>query len=132
MKNHKYQQINVRLNVPGEAVRFSAETDKQYARVHGIFISMKNDSATIGTQIGLKLNGQEVFDDAHEVRLLSCGNQVAPNRKFFLFEERLEGGGSSVEGKITDGGTLNESYFPIDVRIYLWLMNEKCDHEKSL
>ena len=124
MKNHKFQQITVRFDLPGDVKRFSAETDKQFARLRGIYVSMKSETALIGTQLGFKVNGQDVFDEAHEVRLLTCGNQVAPNNKFFLFEEYLEAGGSSIEGKLTDGAILNESAYPMDVRIYLWLINE--------
>ncbi len=129
MKYHKFQQIKVRLTAPGDAVRFSAETDKQYARVRGIYMSFPTDAAMAGSMIGLKINGHEVFDELHESRLLTCGNQVAPNNKFFLFEEVLEAGGSTVEGKLTDPGTLNESWFPMDVKIYLWLMNDKLPEE---
>lgn len=129
MKYHKFQQIKVRLNTPGDAVRFSAETDKQYARVRGIYISYPTDQAMVGSMIGLKINGQEVFDELHESRLLTCGNQVAPNNKFFLFEEELEAGGSAIEGKLTDPNLLNEQWFPMDVKIYLWLINDKLKEE---
>jgi hypothetical protein len=83
----------------------------------------------VGSTIGLKINGQEVFDELHESRLLTCGNQVAPNNKFFLFEENLEAGGSAIEGKITDPNLLNEQWFPMDVKIYLWLINDKLKEE---
>jgi hypothetical protein len=93
---------------------------------------MKSETALVGTQIGFKVNGQEVFDEAHEVRLLTCGNQVAPNQKYFLFEEFLEGSGSSIEGKLTDGGVLNEGAYPLDVKIYLWLVNDPYLQEKEI
>ena len=131
MKYHKFQQIVVRLTQPNIGVRFSLETDKQYSTVRGLFISMKNDAAAFGTCIGMKVNNQEIFDDLHEIRLLTCGNQVAPNKKFFLFEEKIDAGGSTIEGKLTDGGTLNESFFPIDVKIYFWLTNQNIEEKLS-
>lgn len=124
MKNHKFQQIIVRIPSSNAAVRFSAETDKQFNRIRGIYISMKSENAIVGTTMGLKVNGQEVFDEAHEIRLLTCGNQVAPNQKFFLFEEKLEGSGSTIDGKVTDGGVLSEFAYPIDMKMYLWLVND--------
>jgi hypothetical protein len=66
-----------------------------------------------------------VFDDAHEMRMITCGNQVAPNSKFFLFEEFIEAGGSAIEGRVTDGGTSPAGTFPYDAKIYLWLVNEE-------
>ena len=124
MKNHKFQQIRIRINASGESVRFSAETDKLYAVVRAIHLSLPDDRILVGTCVGLKINGQEVFDDAHEVRMLTCGNQVAPNKRFFHFEERIEAGGSAVEGRFTDPGTLNNVTYPYDVKVYLWLVNE--------
>jgi hypothetical protein len=124
MKNHKFQQIRVQVKAPGESVRFSADTDKQFARVRGIHISMPSEQAMVGTTMGLKINGQEVFDDAHEMRMITCGNQVAPNSKFFLFEEFIEAGGSAIEGRVTDGGSAPAAAFPYDAKIYLWLVNE--------
>lgn len=122
MKHHKFQQIRVRVNAPGASVRFTAETDKQYDVIRGVYISIADERLHPSSTIGLKVNGQEVFDDAHEIRLLTCGNQVAPNEKFFLFEERLEAAGSSIEGRFTDGGTnVIENAYPYDAKVYLWL-----------
>jgi len=117
MKNHKFQQIRVQVKAPGDSVRFSADTDKQFARVRGIHISMPSEQTLVGTTLGLKINGQEVFDDAHEMRMITCGNQVAPNSKFFLFEEFIEAGGSAIEGRVTDGGTSPAGAFPYDAKI---------------
>lgn len=127
MKNHKFQQIRIRINASGESVRFTAETDKLFAIVKAIYVSLPDSRMLVGTSMGLKINGQEVFDDAHEVRLLTCGNQVAPNKKFFHFEERIEAGGSAVEGRFTDPGTLYNVTYPYDVKVYLWLVNETQD-----
>jgi hypothetical protein len=125
MKNHKFQQIRVQVKASGDSVRFSADTDKQFARVRGIHISMPSEQTLVGTTLGLKINGQEVFDDAHEMRMITCGNQVAPNNKFFLFEEFIEAGGSAIEGRVTDGGTTPAGAFPYDAKIYLWLVNDE-------
>jgi len=136
MKNHKFQQIRVRINTPGESVRINAQTDKQYSRIRGIYFSVPDEQLITGTMMGLKVNNQEIFEDLHEVKLITSGNQVAPNNKFFLFEEHLDAGGSSVEGRLTDGGTpvvvsktdSHEDHqpkgYPYEAKIYLWLINE--------
>ena len=131
MKKHKFQQIRVTVNSPGDSLRLTAQTDKQYARLRGIYVSLPQESLIAGTMLGLKVNNQEVFEDLHEVKLLTSGNQVAPNQKFFLFEEHLDAGGSAIEGRLTDGATLEtvpgdltpEGY-PYEAKIYLWLSNE--------
>jgi hypothetical protein len=80
--------------------------------------------------LGLKVNNQDIFEDVHEVKLLTSGNQVAPNQKFFFFEEHLDAAGSTVEGRYTDGQPAVENGssafgYPYAVKIYLWLTNEK-------
>ncbi len=138
MKNHKFQQIRVNVTQPGEDIRFNAQTDKQYSRIRGIYVSMPEERLVPGSLLGLKVNNQEVFEDVHEVKLLTSGNQVAPNKKFFFFEEQLDAAGSTVEGRFTDGQVqltaaikeqLGNNYaaygFPYEVKIYLWLTNEK-------
>lgn len=140
MKNHKFQQIRVRVTDFGESVRINAQTDKQYSKIRGIFVSLPDEQLLMGSLLGLRVNNQEVFEDAHEVKLITSGHQVAPNKKFFFFEEHLEAGGSAIEGKFSDGGLDAFSESPsklelmrarkaqngylYEVKIYLWLTNE--------
>lgn len=140
MKNHKFQQIRVRVTDFGESVRINAQTDKQYAKIRGIFVSLPDEQLLMGSLLGLRVNNQEVFEDAHEVKLITSGHQVAPNKKFFFFEEHLEAGGSAIEGKFADGGEgvfsgntaklqlmrdrKTQSGYLYEVKIYLWLTNE--------
>jgi hypothetical protein len=141
MKNHKFQQIRVRVSDFGESVRINAQTDKQYARIRGVYVSLPDDLLLSAALLGLRVNNQEVFEDAHEVKLITSGHQVAPNKKFFFFEEHLEAGGSAIEGKFTDGGEhalisqaskielmkkrRDVSGYLYEVNIYLWLTNEQ-------
>ena len=134
MKNHKFQQIRVNVTAPGDIVRFNAQTDKQYLRIRGIYVSLPEERLVPGGLLGLKVNNQDIFEDVHEVKLLTSGNQVAPNQKFFFFEEHLDAAGSTVEGRYTDGQPAVENVpengyaaygYPYAVKIYLWLTNEK-------
>ncbi|WP_296682134.1 hypothetical protein [Flavobacterium sp.] len=139
MKNHKFQQIRVTVTKPGDSLRFNAQTDKQYARIRGIYVSIPEERLVPGCLLGLKVNNQDIFEDVHEVKLLTSGNQVAPNKKFFFFEEHLDAAGSTVEGRFTDGQTqvdlaslaansetgFSTYGYPYEVKIYLWLTNEK-------
>jgi hypothetical protein len=134
MKNHKFQQIRVNVTKPGDSIRINAQTDKQYARIRGIYVSIAEERLVPGSLLGLKVNNQEIFEDVHEVKLLTSGNQVAPNQKFFFFEEFLDAAGSTLEGRYTDGqpAAVNipengySAYgYPFEVKIYLWLTNDK-------
>ena len=138
MKNHKFQQIRVTVTKPGDSIRFNAQTDKQYARIRGIYVSIPEERLVPGGLLGLKVNNQDIFEDVHEVKLLTSGNQVAPNQKYFFFEELLDAAGSTVEGRFTDGqpaisiapsASVENGYsaygYPYEVKIYLWLNNEK-------
>ena len=134
MKNHKFQQIRVTVTKPGDSIRFNAQTDKQYSRIRGIYVSVPEERFVPGSLLGLKVNNQDIFEDVHEVKLLTSGNQVAPNKKFFFFEEHLDAAGSTVEGRYTDGqpalvNVPENGYsaygYPFEVKIYLWLTNEK-------
>lgn len=139
MKNHKFQQIRVNVTKPGDSIRFNAQTDKQYARIRGIYVSIPEERLVPGCLLGFKVNNQDIFEDVHEVKLLTSGNQVAPNKKFFFFEEHLDAAGSTVEGRFTDGQTqlgvaslaanvetgFSSYGYPYEVKIYLWLTNEK-------
>jgi len=134
MKNNKYQQIRVNVTKPAEIIRFNAQTDKQYARIRGIYVSIPQERFVPGSLLGLKVNNQDVFEDVHETKLLTSGNQVAPNQKFFFFDEFMDAAGSTVEGRFTDGQPAVENVpengysaygYPYEVKIYLWLTNEK-------
>ena len=134
MKNHKFQQIRVNVIKPGDSIRFNAQTDKQYSRIRGIYVSVPQERFVPGSLLGLKVNNQDIFEEFHEVKLLTSGNQVAPNKKFFFFEEHLDAAGSTVEGRYTDGqpavvnvqdGGYSAYGYPFEVKIYLWLTNEK-------
>lgn len=123
MKNHKFQMIRVGVPEPGAQVRFSGETEKTYARLLGIFVAMPAAIYEIGSTLSLKVGGADVFDEDHDVRLISCGQAVAPNDKFFRFDERIDAGGSAVEGRFKDAANTDQGY-PYEAKIFLWLVNE--------
>ncbi|CAN0068419.1 unnamed protein product, partial [Chrysoparadoxa australica] len=124
VKNHKFQLIRIGVPSSGAAVRFNGETDKGYERVSGIFVSVPDPRTELGASMSLKIGGIDVFDEEHDIRLLTCGNGVAPNDKFFKFEENLEGAGSGFEGRFTDISIEGVSY-PYEAKVFLWLTNNQ-------
>lgn len=82
MKNHKFQQIRVRVSDFGESVRINAQTDKQYAKIRGIYVSLPDELLLSGALLGLRVNNQEVFEDAHEIKLITAVTKLLQIRSF--------------------------------------------------
>lgn len=116
----------LRVSVPsaGASVRFNGETDKGYKRLQGIFVSVPDPRIEMGSAMSLKVGGVDVFDEEHDIRLITCGSGVAPNDKFFRFEEHLEGAGSAFEGRYTDAALDGVSY-PYEAKVFFWLTNDQ-------
>lgn len=124
MRQHKYQLIRVNVPEPSASVRFTGETDRSYQRLAGIFVAMPEPVKEMGAALGFKVGGQEVFDDDHDVRLITCGREVSPNDKFFVLPEHIEAGGAAFEGRFTDAGNTAEGY-PYEAKIILHLDSEQ-------
>jgi len=124
MKDHKFQMIRIGVPQAGATVRFTGETDKSYGRIRGIFVALPDPKTEYGATLSFKVGGQDVFDDDHDVRLITCGQGVAPNDKFFRFEEKLEAAGNAFEGRYTDPSIEGVS-FPYEAKVFLWLVNEE-------
>lgn len=137
MKNHKFQQVRVQVFTEGQNVRFEAQTNKEYARIKGVFACLPIERVVAGTTLELKVNNIEVFSEGHDIRLLTSGQEVKPNDRFFEFSEVIEAEGSTISGVVSDPQPIPQgtatppvSYTPIEfhpyeVVLYLWLTNEE-------
>ena len=123
MKNHKFQLVRIPVKQSGAEVRYSGETDRAYGRLRGVFVALPDVAAEHGSTLSLKLGGLDVFDDDHDVRLVTCGRGVAPQAKFFAFEEDLEARGNTFEGRYRDVGAAGVIY-PYEAKVFLWLVND--------
>ena len=123
MKNNKFQMIRVGVPKPGAVVRFSGETDKRFDRIRGIFVALPDPRIEYGATLSFKVGGQDVFDEDHDVRLITCGQGVAPNDKFFRFEETLEARGNAFQGRYGDPIVEGISY-PYEAKVFLWLVTD--------
>lgn len=127
MKLSKYQLIKVKVNNAGESVKFSAETDKLYEKVQGIYVSLPKDESHFGSTLELRVAEQEIFPEGFETKLLATSQHVSPGERFFNFDndEVIEAKGSYVEGRYTDGGYTTGITFPYILNIYLKLKSDK-------
>jgi hypothetical protein len=127
MKLTRYQIIKVNVEAAGQTVKFSAETDKLYKRVQGIYVSMPKDESHFGSTMDLRIAEQEVFPEGFETKLLATSQSASTNERFFMFDadEAIEAGGSHLEGRFVDGGFTTGITFPYTMNIYLKLKNDK-------
>jgi len=126
MKLTKFQIIKIKVDSAGQTVKFSAETDKLYQRVQGIYVSMPKDTSHFGSSLELRIAEQEVFPEGFETKLLAANQSSSPNERFAMFDkdEVIEAKGSHMEGRFVDGGFDDGSTFPYTMNIYLKLKNE--------
>lgn len=126
MKLTKYQIIKVKVDAPGQTVKFSAETDKLYQKVQGMYVSMPKDESHFGSTLELRIAEQEVLPEGFETKFLAANQSSSPNERFFLFDkdEMIEARGSHIEGRFVDGGFIAGITFPYTMNIYLKLKNE--------
>ncbi len=127
MKLTKYQIIKVKVDSAGQTVKFSAETDKLYQKVQGIYVSMPKDTSHFGSTLELRIAEQEIFPEGFETRMLAVNQSTSPNERFAMFDtdEVIEARGSHMEGRFVDGGFDDGSTFPYVMNLYLKLKNEK-------
>lgn len=125
MKLTRYQLIKVKVETPGQVVRFSAATDKLYSKVEGIYVSLPKDESHYSSTIELRIAENEVFPEGFETKLLATNQSVSPNERFMIFDndELVEAGGSIIEGRFSDGGFSDGIVFPYTLNIYLKLKN---------
>ncbi len=118
----KYQLLKIKVAENGSSIKFSADTDKKYKSVQGIFASLPDTgNALFGSTLELKIADKEIFPEGFEVKMLSCGNSVSPNDRFYdNINEEAEG--SRIEGRYIDGG--NSSVYPYTAIIYLLLKDK--------
>ena len=118
MKETKIQIIKIPVAQSGEKVKFSADTDKMYRQITGLYASLPEDKAVTGTSLELKISDKEIFPEDFEIKMISTGMNVSPNERFY---ERIneEANGSRIEGRLSDSG-LADTY-PYIAKLYLRL-----------
>ena len=102
MQEIKYQIIKIPISAAGESIKFSADMDKMYKRITGLYGLLQEDKAVIGTTVEIKISDKEIFPEDYDLRMISTNQSVAPKERFYPISEEAKG--SRIEGRITDGG----------------------------
>ena len=118
----KYQLLKIKVISAKENVKFSADTDKKYKKLTGLFASLPSNNALFASTLELRVANEEIFPEDFEIKLLTCGDNVAPNERFFTKLE-CEAMGSRIEGRYVDGG--NSGHYPYVALIYLQLEEKR-------
>ncbi len=122
MAKAKYQLIKFNVPAARSTINIFANSDKLYKRITGIFASLPNDNAFSGSTLQLYVNEEEIFPEGFELKMITCGNQVTPNERFYLADEVASG--STIRGKFTDGGQVTGVTYPYTGILYLRLENK--------
>ncbi len=115
----KYQIIKLKITGVG-SFPINAETDKAYKLVTGVHYSSSDQVALKDTEFGkLEIDSNEIFGQGHEVKMITTGEDVPPDNRYYTLNERAEG--TTIAGSIIDAG--NAAVYPYNARIYLRLEN---------
>lgn len=121
MSEIKYQILKIKVNQANDNIKFAIDTDKKYKRITGIFASLQEEDesrALFATTLELRVADVEIFPEGFEIKMLSCGQQVSPNDRFYEQIEQ-EAKGNQITGRYIDGG--NAHRYPYVAKIYLKL-----------
>ncbi len=128
MNNIKYQLIKLTVENSNFLAKFSVHLDKQYKRLTGIHITVPDD-AILGSTIYMRIAGKEIFPEGFETKMISSGQEISPNDRFFtMIDEVAEG--NLIEGNFKDrtySPTRGGISYPYEVMIYLKL-EDKVDN----
>lgn len=118
----KYQLVKIKVKSAKDNIKFSADTDKKYKKITGLFVSVPTDNEIAQSSLELKIANEEIFPEDFEIKFLSCGENVAPNERFYTKLE-CEAQGSRIDGKYIDGGKSKE--YPYTAILYLKLEEKR-------
>lgn len=127
MTETRYQLIKINVSERNERVRFSADTDKMYKRITGLYASVP-DEAINGSSIELKISDKEIFPEDFGVRMITTSINVSPNERFYNRVSE-EASGSRIDGKYVDSGKVTS--YPYTAFLYLRL-EDKNNHQKLI
>lgn len=119
MAEIKYQIVKIPVAAAGDSVKFSADIDKLFKRVTGLSASLPDDKAITGCTLELKIADKEIFPEEWELKMITSGQNVSPNDRFFASVNE-EAHGNRIDGRFTDGQVPGITY-PYIAKLYLRL-----------
>jgi hypothetical protein len=116
----KLQPIQLGNIASGVTISKSVDTDRNYKRVAGLLITVTDETGLKGSTFSeFVINGQSIFEDGFEPKLIYATTDVAPDIRFFTLGINEKALGNKCRFKYVDG-TLAAAY-PYQATLYLLL-----------
>lgn len=127
LRNIREQMVTLVIPIAAAVVETAnVETDINYDKVVGLFVTSTNDLALLGSNFqNFEIGNRKIFDKGHQAKMLTAGQNTAPDERWYRkIDEKAQG--SSVNISYQDGSVIGTVY-PYTVTVYLWLQNPKSD-----
>jgi hypothetical protein len=124
MKQIIKKRYDLKINEAGSIVREQFELDKNVSKVNAILLtSDKEDQLYNRGSQKIEINGQEIFPEKYESKLLMSGINVSPNDRFYKLEN-IGVGNRIMKVEYTDNNEVRSSFSAYRVSVYLELETE--------
>jgi hypothetical protein len=124
MKQIIKKRYDLKINEAGSIVREQFELDKNVSKVNAILLtSDKEDQLYNRGSQKIEINGQEIFPEKYESKLLMSGINVSPNDRFYKLEN-IGVGNRIMKVEYTDNNEARSSFSAYRVSVYLELETE--------
>lgn len=119
-QNVEFEKIEINVTAGSQVINFSHTTEIDHTRIIGIAQVFTNENAVPNSTLELDVDGQRVFPDGFESKLIYAGQEVPPDDKYFSYLDRPVKQ-IKVTGKFTDGNAL-APFAAYSANIYLMVL----------
>lgn len=124
MKQIIKKRYDLQITEAGAIKREQFELDKNVSKVNAILLTSDKEEQLYnrGSQ-KIEINGQEIFPEKYESKLLMSGLNVSPNDRFYKLEN-IAVGNRIMKVEFTDNNDTRSSFSAYRVSVYLELETE--------
>ena len=124
MKQIIKKRYDLLVSQSGAIVREQFELDKNVSKVNAILLTSDKEEQLYnrGSQ-KIEINGQEIFPEKYESKLLMSGINVSPNDRYYKIENTSVGN-RIMKVEFTDAQDSRSSFSAYRVSVYLELETE--------
>ncbi|MBL7773599.1 MAG: hypothetical protein JNM95_12105 [Chitinophagaceae bacterium] len=124
MKQIIKKRYDLQIGEAGSVKREQFELDKNVSKVNAILLtSDKEDQLYNRGSQKIEINGQEIFPEKYESKLLMSGLNVSPNDRFYKLEN-IAVGNRIMKVEYTDNNEARSNFSAYRVSVYLELETE--------
>jgi len=115
------KRFDIEITAPNSIVTETFELEKTIVSIVGLLLTSDNDGLLYnnGSQ-RIEINGEEIFPEGYESKLLMSGVNVQPNKRFYDLESLPPGNGRiKMEYTDTSGAIVTAAFVNYRVSLYL-------------